>query len=93
MTIKGGALAGRWLEVRLNGFTTTKHVRIAIRQNGHIVGHRIVIRHFAKVAITLVNKQGKIIGHRTKLVQTGHVVRVMRIGKAVHSVRVSPLSV
>jgi hypothetical protein len=45
----------------------------------------------AKVSIILVNAKGKVIGRVVKTVKTNRLVKVMKIGKSVHSVRVSPI--
>jgi hypothetical protein len=47
----------------------------------------------AKVNITLIGKHGKVIGHLAKTIKTNTLVRVMKVGTTVKSVRVSALSV
>ncbi len=46
----------------------------------------------AHVRITLIGKNGHVLGKVIRVVKTGHFVRVMKISAAVKSVRVSPLS-
>jgi len=43
----------------------------------------------AKVRITLVGANGKVIGHKVATIRTNHLVKVMKLGKSVHSVRIS----
>ena len=46
----------------------------------------------AKVNITLVGKNGKVIGHVIKTVKTNHFVRVMKVGATVKTVRLAALT-
>jgi hypothetical protein len=64
-----------------------------------IVGHTryLVVRlksiaATAQTSITLVGKNGKVIGHVVKTVKTNKLVRVMKIGVNVKSVKIASLT-
>jgi hypothetical protein len=66
---------------RLLTFGTSRYLGLNLKSTLHV----------AKVRITLIGAHGKVLGHVVKTVKTGKLVRVMKLGANVRSVKVAPV--